>query len=136
MLEPLGVVDIMAENGYCIAADDLANASRQFRNEAPRSGSALERMAGRFAAMSGDPLLYEAHKSRAAKLIALVKATNANGIVIAMQKFCDPEEFDYPIIKPQIEQASIPMLYIELEQGAQGVENLRTRIQSFAEMFQ
>jgi benzoyl-CoA reductase/2-hydroxyglutaryl-CoA dehydratase subunit BcrC/BadD/HgdB len=136
MLEPLGVVDIMAENDYCIAADDLANCSRQFRNAAPLGGSAIERMVGRFASMSGDPLLYEQHKTRAARLIALVKASGADGIVLAMQKFCEPEEFDYPIIKPQIEQAGIPMLYIELEQGAQGVENLRTRIQSFAEMFQ
>jgi benzoyl-CoA reductase/2-hydroxyglutaryl-CoA dehydratase subunit BcrC/BadD/HgdB len=49
-------------------------------------------------------------------------------------KFCDPEEFDYPIIKEIIEKAGIPLLHIETEQQLDSYEQIRTRIQSFAEM--
>jgi benzoyl-CoA reductase/2-hydroxyglutaryl-CoA dehydratase subunit BcrC/BadD/HgdB len=51
-----------------------------------------------------------------------------------MLKFCDPEEFDYPIFKKELEAAKIPALYLEIEQQMDSVEPLRTRIQSFTEM--
>ena len=49
-------------------------------------------------------------------------------------KFCDPDEFDYPMVKEDMESAGIPMLTIEFEQQMESVGQLRTRIQSFAEM--
>ena len=51
-----------------------------------------------------------------------------------MTKFCDPEEFDYPILKEAMEKEHIPLLYLETDQQADNVEQLRTRIQSFGEM--
>ena len=51
-----------------------------------------------------------------------------------MMKFCDPDEFDYPIIKKELDEAGVQQLYVEIEQQMDSVEQLRTRIQSFAEM--
>ena len=62
--------------------------------------------------------------------------SHADGVVVAMMKFCDPEEFDYPMIKQAMEAAEIPLLQIEIDQQAQSVEQLRTRLQSFAEILQ
>ena len=67
-------------------------------------------------------------------LIDMVKETGADAVVVCMMKFCDPEEFDYPIYKAQLEEAGIPMLYLELDQQIESFEQIRTRIQSFAEM--
>ena len=47
---------------------------------------------------------------------------------------CDPEEFDYPVYKKELEEAGVPMLYIEVDQQMDSIEQLRTRIQSFAEI--
>ena len=33
-----------------------------------------------------------------------------------LMKFCDPDEFDYPIYKAELEEACIPHLYLEVEQ--------------------
>ena len=49
-------------------------------------------------------------------------------------KFCDPEEYDYPIVKKDLEQAGIPELYIEVEQQSVNVEQIRTKIQTFADI--
>lgn len=68
-------------------------------------------------------------------LIDMVKKKNANGVVMIMMKFCDPEEFEYPIIKEELEKAGIPLLYLEIDQQMDSYEQLRTRVQSFAEMF-
>lgn len=63
-----------------------------------------------------------------------MKELGADGVVVCMFKFCDPEEFDYPVYKKELEEAGVPMLYIEVDQQMDSIEQLRTRIQSFAEI--
>ena len=67
-------------------------------------------------------------------LVNMVSKNKADGVVVFMMKFCDPEEFDYPIYKKELEAAGIPVLYLEIEQRMDSVEQHRTRIQSFVEM--
>ena len=132
--EPVEILDIFRENDIAIVGDDLSHQSRAFRALSPDSGTVLEKMAGRIAAQKGDTFLYEASKDKGDMLIDMVQETNADGIVLFMMKFCDPEEFDYPILKKQMEEASIPLLYLEVDQQMESYEQLRTRVQSFAEM--
>lgn len=133
LAEPDTLLDLFDENGFVIAADDLAQESRQFRNSIRSGKTALEMLAYRMTAQSCSTL-YDETKSRGDLLIDLVKEKRADGVVISMLKFCDPEEFDYPIYKKELEAAKIPMLYLEIEQKMDSVEPLRTRIQSFTEM--
>ncbi|MBR0598070.1 2-hydroxyacyl-CoA dehydratase subunit D [Sinanaerobacter chloroacetimidivorans] len=132
--EPQGMLDILTENGMVIVADDLAHESRQFRSIAPKKGDALDRMTERLALQDGCAFLYDEAKSRGSMLIDMVKKYDADGIIFCQLKFCDPEEFDYPIIKKELQLKEIPTLYIEIEQQMDSLEQLRTRIQSFAEM--
>lgn len=134
LVEPDEFLDLFGENGLVVVADDLAQESRQFRVEAAAEGDALTRMAGRIADQDGCSFLYDDEKSRGAMLIDLKNKYNADGIVYCQLKFCDPEEFDYPIVKREMEEAGIPLLYIEIEQQMDSVEQLRTRIQTFAEI--
>ena len=82
----------------------------------------------------GCTFLYEEVKTKGQMLIDMVKESKAQAVVVVMMKFCDPEEFDYPIIKEEIEKADIPMLYIETDMQMDSYEQIRTRVQSFAEM--
>lgn len=133
LAEPDALLDLFAENGVTIVADDLAQESRQFRTPVDKGETALEMLACRYADQACS-LLYDDTKSRATLLKNLVKETHADGVVIVMMKFCDPEEFDYPIYKKELEEEGIPMLYLEIEQKMDSVEQLRTRIQAFTEM--
>ncbi len=47
-----------------------------------------------------------------------------------MMKFCDPEEYDYPLVRKDIEDSGIPTLYVEIDQQTQNNEQARTRIQT------
>ena len=134
MTEPLALLEAFVENDVCIVADDLAHESRQFRTVGRTEGTVYEKMAYRIADAKGCALLYEEEKSKGDFLINLTKESGAQGVVVCMMKFCDPEEYDYPIFKVQLEEAKIPMLYMEIEQNMDSVEPLKTRIQSFAEM--
>lgn len=132
--EPEELLQLFTANGLQVVGDDLAHETRQFRTLGPSSGSWTERMTERIAEQDGCAFLFDENKSRGQRLIKMSKLYRADAIVIVQMKFCDPEEFDYPIIKTELEHEKIPVLYLEIEQQMDSVEQLRTRIQSFAEM--
>ncbi len=134
MAEPNGLLELLEENDFLVAADDLAQESRQFRNDTPDGIDVYERMAERLGNQDGCAFLYDEEKTRVSLLRKMVAEHEAVGVIVCQLKFCDPEEFDYPLIKKELEEAKIPLLYLELEQQMDSVEQLRTRIQSFAEM--
>ena len=132
--EPVELLDILTENGIAIVGDDLSQESRMWRTPARKEGTTLEKMAGIIADQRGDTFLYEQEKYKGSMLIEQVKQKKADGVIYFQMKFCDPEEFDYPIVKKELETAGIPLLYLEVDQMLDSVEQLRTRIQSFAEL--
>lgn len=134
LAEPDGLLDILTENQMFVVADDLAQETRQFRTIAPKQGDAIQRMVERIAMQDGCAFLYDKGKTRGKLLTNMVEKYHADGIIVCQLKFCDPEELDYPIIKKELETAGISMLYIEIEQQMDSMEQLRTRIQSFGEM--
>ena len=134
LVETDALLDAFVENKMIFVADDLAHESRQFRTCVRSEGTALERLAYRIADHDGCSLLYDEEKKHGQLLIKLVRDNHADGVVVCMMKFCNPEEFDYPIYKKELEAAGIPMLYLEIEQKMDSAEQIRNRIQSFAEM--
>lgn len=134
MAEPLGFLELLDENHLVIAADDLAQESRQFRIISEKTNDPWQRMAERMSAIDGCSFLYDEKKSRCELLVKLKEQHGADAVIFCQLKFCDPEEFDYPLIKKKMEEENIPLLYLEMEQQMDSLEQLRTRIQGFAEM--
>lgn len=132
--EPVELLDVFVENNVAIVADDFAQESRQFRVPARSEGGTIEKMVYRIVDQRGCTFLYEEEKTKGQMLINMVKDSKAQAVIVVMMKFCDPEEFDYPIIKEEIEKTNIPMLYIETDMQLDSYEQIRTRVQSFAEM--
>jgi len=132
--EPNALLEILQEAEIAVVADDFAQESRQYRTPGRAEGTAVEKMAYRIVDQRGCTFLYEEQKSKGEMIAGMVKRTNADGVILCMMKFCDPEEFDYPILKEALEGAGIPLLYIEIDQQMDSYEQIRTRIQSFAEM--
>ena len=67
-------------------------------------------------------------------LVEMVEKYGADALIYCQMKFCDPEEFDYPLLYTQLENKDIRNLMIEIDQQANSLEQIRTRVQSFAEM--
>lgn len=134
MSEPLELLELFEENSVAFVGDDLSQGTRLYRTPAEPEGTVWQRMAGIIANTEGDTFLYDPKKRKGELLCDLVKTRRADAVVMLMTKFCDPEEFDYPILKAEMEAANIPLLYLETDQQMDSVEQLRTRIQSFGEM--
>lgn len=134
MPEPYEMLHLMEEFGYAVVGDDMAQGSRQFRTPIPDGSDPFECLARRFAEFEGCSCVYDPEKQRGQLISQLVKDQKADGVVVLMMKFCDPEEYDYPFLKQDLENAGIPHVYIETEQQMDSLEQARTRLQAFREM--
>lgn len=67
-------------------------------------------------------------------LINSVHEHHADAVLVCMMKFCDPEEFDYPIYYQELENAGIRNMMIEVDQESTAFEQIRTRLQTFKEI--
>jgi benzoyl-CoA reductase/2-hydroxyglutaryl-CoA dehydratase subunit BcrC/BadD/HgdB len=127
----LGIFDDL---GFHVVADDIAAESRQYHVDALEGKDGIDKLVNKFASIDNEPLLYDPDKKRAGFLVELAKQRKVDGIVIIMTKFCDPEEFDYPIIKKAFETAGIPSTVIEVDRQMDNYEQAKTNLQAFAEM--
>ena len=133
-VEPYDVLDIFQENGFAIVADDLAQETRNFRQDVPDDDDALMALARAWNEFDGCSLATDANKPKGQMIIDAVKKYGADAVVVCMMKFCDPEEFDYPILLQEFEAAGVKNLYIEIDQESTAFEQVKTRIQTFAEI--
>ena len=134
-LEPYEMLEIFDEQKVSIVEDDLAHSSRQFREDVPEDyGTPIQNLSRMWQNLEGCSLAFDPAKKRIQMVEDMVKNNNADGAVVAMMKFCDPEEYDYPVFIKDFEKAGIPLLYIDIDQQTTAFEQARTRIQSFTEM--
>ena len=134
MTEPDELLMLLDEFGFVIAADDLAQGSRQFRTPTPADPDPYIRLGKRFAEFEGCSCVSDPLKLRGKILADMVRTRQADGVIVLIMKFCDPEEYDYPYIKKDLEDAGIPHLYLEIEQQMDSLGQCRTRLQAFAEL--
>ena len=128
---------IFEENNIAIAADDVAHESRAFRTDAPETGDPMMALAQQFADLDYDVLLYDEKSSqnRRGEFVAnLVKESGAQGLVLFMQQFCDPEEMEYPYLKKALDDAGIPHIKLGVDQQMRDFGQARTAIQAFADV--
>ena len=131
------LLTIFEENNIAIAADDVAHESRSIRVDAPETGDPMMALAEQFAAQDYDILLYdpESNLNRRGEFVAkLVKDHGAQGLVLFMQQFCDPEEMEYPSLKKALDNANIPHIKLGVDQQMRDFGQARTAIQAFADV--
>lgn len=107
------LLKIFDENGIKVVFDDVAEESRQYRTDVPEMENPLDALAQKFADMDNCTLLYDQEKKRVDYIIKQAKTHKADGVIVLMSKFCDPEEFDYVPIKRACEAAGLPHLNMQ-----------------------
>lgn len=125
-----GITGLLDECGFTVAADDVAAESRQYRTDAPDSGAPLERLAKKFQAMDCCSVLYDPKKQRVEHIVRLAKDSGAKAVVMLLTKFCDPEEFDAPLIKKACDRAALPMVQIEVDRQMVNYGQARTMLET------
>lgn len=133
--EPDDFLEILEDSGIAVVGDDLAQESRQIRTDTPLSGGgSLRRLALQWQNRTCCSLIHETGKPRGAFLTKLCGETGANGVINCLMKFCDPEEYDQPWLEADLKRAGYPCMTVEVDPLNISSEQLRTRIQTFAEI--
>lgn len=131
------LLQIFDDNHIAIVADDVAQESRAIRVDAAESGDPMMALAQQFADQDYDVLLYDEHSSqnrRGEHVVKLVKDSGAQGLVLFMQQFCDPEEMEYPYLKRALDSAGIPHIKLGIDQQMRDFGQASTAIQAFADV--
>ena len=132
------LLQIFEDNNIAIAADDVAHETRSFRVDAPEDeADGIKALALQFRAMDYDILLYDpqSNQNRRGEFVAnLVKESGAQGLVLFMQQFCDPEEMEYPYLKKALDAANIPHIKLGIDQQMRDFGQAATAIQAFADV--
>lgn len=128
------LLQILDENDMQIVADNVASESRQYQVDAKPAATGLDSLAGKFADMDNCSVLFNVDKAIAQYTVDLVAKYQANGVVFVMTKFCDPEEFDYVMIKKACEEKNIPILLVEIDRQMTNYEQVRTAVETFKEV--
>ena len=131
------LLKVLKDNNVAIAADDVAHESRGIRVDASEEGDPMMALCQQFADQDFDVLLYdeESEKNRRGEYVAnLVKESGAQGLVLFMQQFCDPEEMEYPYLKKALDAAGIPFIKLGVDQQMRDFGQAATAIQAFADV--
>lgn len=132
--EPDEFLKIFSENNIAVVGDDLAQESRQYRTLISKGNTPIERLAGQWFERFGCSVVHEVDSTRSKMLVDMAKKYEAQGIAVCLMRFCDVEEYEYPFISKESEQAGLHCLCLEIDQSTQNNEQSRTKIQSFAEL--
>ena len=131
------LLKIFDDNNIAIAADDVAHESRAFRVDASEEGDPMMALAQQFADQDYEVLLYDpqSSKNRRGEFVTnMVKESGAQGLILFMQQFCDPEEMEYPYLKKALDEAGIPHIKLGVDQQMRDFGQAATAIQAFADV--
>ena len=125
------LLDIFDELGLQIVADDVAAESRQYRTDTPDGMAPLDALSEKFARMGLCSVLYDPKKERVEYIAKTAKEKGAKGVIVVLTKFCDPEEFDYPLLKKACSAAGLPVALVEVDRQMEDFEQARTLLEAF-----
>ncbi len=133
VLDEPRLLELIEELGVQVSGDDLCSGSRHFIDEVGAEGDPIEALADYYLRRPPCPTKLHPDHDPARWLLDQARQARADGIVFALEKFCEPHAFDYALVRPQLEVDGMPHLVLEMEQTP-SLEALRTRLQAFVEM--
>lgn len=136
VLDSPSLLKIIEDNNMAIVADDMAHESRAIRVDVPEDeANPMKALALQFATQDYDTLLYDSEiNKRPDYIVNKVKESGAQGVVIMMMQFCDPEEIEFPSLKKGLDKAGIPNVKIGIDQQMTNFGQANTSLQAFSDM--
>lgn len=125
--------EVLDKVGALVAGDLFDLGERYFAVDSAENGDPIEALADRLMALVPTPTKYHPQRTRTDRLLSLLREREADGVIFARQKFCDPHGFDYVQMAQALDRAHVPHLLVELEQTSQAGQ-LHTRVEAFVEM--
>ncbi|MGD1995567.1 MAG: 2-hydroxyacyl-CoA dehydratase family protein [Anaerolineae bacterium] len=131
--EPMALLEAITEMGGAVVADDLASCGRRLYPRG-RSVNPFRRMAERILQAPPDSTRASSIHDRTEHLLDLVRTFGAKGVIFYDVKFCEPELFDIPALRRELQDSGIPSVVVEVDIGDPLSHRILTRLEAFLEM--
>jgi benzoyl-CoA reductase subunit C len=131
VLDESRLLDLIDGLGGQVVGDDLCSGSRHFLGQVGGEDP-IPALAGYYLGRPPCATKFHPQHDPGRYLLHHLRKADAQGVVFALEKFCEPYAFDYAQILPHLSSAGVPHLLLEMEQTP-SLESLRTRLQAFLE---
>ncbi|TYR33542.1 2-hydroxyacyl-CoA dehydratase [Mesorhizobium microcysteis] len=131
------VLDMIEDCGAVIVDDDLYHGYRYISMDMDETGDPVKAIANWYLNRNFGapcPTRLDPGIDWDGWLLKAVDACGAKGMIVLMAKFCEPHYFYYPRIRKAFQVADVPHLLIETEHEMLGLENMRTKVETFVEV--
>jgi len=131
---PSDTLDSISRAGMVVVDDDLYVGSRYFANPVAADGDPLEALADRFMKRSPPcPTKSDWETDWGEHVLNRARKAGAKGVITLLVKYCPPHLVYYPDVKRTLASAGIPEIMLETEHEVVSQEQVRTRLEAFAE---
>jgi len=122
--------------GGTVVTDEHCTGTRYFWNKVElNGGSPLQAIADRYCDRPPCPTKDWEGRDRMEHILQLARSWDCRGAIVIQQKFCDPHELDIPAIRKGLEEAGIPVLFLEFDVTVP-VGQFQIRVEAFLEMLE
>jgi benzoyl-CoA reductase/2-hydroxyglutaryl-CoA dehydratase subunit BcrC/BadD/HgdB len=133
--EPAGILSALERAGAYVAADDYAAVGRRVvRARLDEGRDPWAALVDRSFAAPPCPTRASDQAARMRHLVAMQERSGARGVLVHVQKFCEPELFDVPAIRRTFAARGVPVVVVEGELERQLSAQAETRLEAFVEM--
>ncbi len=133
--EPPALLSALSAAGAFVAADDYAAVGRRVvRRSGPAEADPWLDLVSRQLASPPCPTRGVDQEVRIRHLAALAEGSGARGVLVHVQKFCEPELFDVPAILAAFRERGLPVLVLESELEGALSGQAETRVEAFVEL--
>lgn len=131
---PMELIWAIEEAGCYVLDDDFVMGNRYLTSDVKVAGDPLENLAVTYL-QSARPsaIRYDGPKIRNEEFMNRVRKHHVDGVIFSYAKFCDPAQFDYVLLKDQLEKANIPHLTLEFEEKMTIFESVQNQVETFVE---
>jgi len=132
-MDDISFVERMEELGCTVVIDENCSGSRYFWDEVVPEEDRLSAIASRYVNRWPCPAVSSNFSDRFSRVLKVAQEWNIQGALVYQQKFCDPHEFDIPMLQQMFKEHDIPTVVLEFDVTVP-FGQFRTRIEAFLEM--
>jgi benzoyl-CoA reductase subunit C len=113
-MDNIDILRLIEEPGALVVADDLCTGSRYFWNNCSTEGNPLDALAQRYLDIVPCPTKYPI-QPKYEHVLNMIDQFGVQGVIILLQKFCHPHEFELPYLQSLLKEHQLPFVCIEVD---------------------
>ncbi|MBE0481135.1 MAG: 2-hydroxyacyl-CoA dehydratase [Dehalococcoidia bacterium] len=132
-MDDIQFIRLLETLGCTFVADEHCTGSRYFWDEVAPEEDRLAAISARYVDRWPCPAIGGEIGDRFRRVLSHARDWSVQGALLYQQKFCDPHEFDIPVLQRMFRENDIPTLVLEFDVTIP-FGQFRTRVEAFLEM--